>query len=156
MKRKMTLNTMLVSLLIIFTSSEAHADIPFAFLLVTGEAYGVILAGIIIEAAFLKAFFGLAWRKACIASFVVNLVSTLIGFIGYFFLAFLFWGVFSVTVGGWIDVAGSLAYFPLLDTVIELSALRLIFKVRLSVKRYFLFWLANLITVGLVIVALSI
>jgi hypothetical protein len=134
--------------------SKAHADVPFTLIFLYGKLtyWWVIIIGLAIEATFLHKFFEMSWKKAPVAALTINLSSTLLGFAG---LPLIFIPVSPLeppeTVVALISI---IAYLALVDNFIELSMIRLVFRIRLSWRRFLIFLLANGITGALVYIAL--
>jgi hypothetical protein len=133
---------------------KAHADVPFTFIFLYGKLtyWWVIVIGLAIEATFLHKFFEMSWKKATVAALIINVASTLLGFVG---LPLIFIPVSPLeppeTIVALIII---IAYLAVVDNLIELSLLRLAFRIKLSLRRFLIFLLANAITGALVYIAL--
>jgi hypothetical protein len=134
--------------------TTVHADVPFSLVFFYGKLthWWVLVIGLAIEAIFLHKFFEMGWKKAPTAALVTNIASTLVGFIGF---PFIFIPVLPLeppqTIIALIII---IEYFALLDNLIELSLIRLVFRIKLSFRRFLIFLLANNITGALVYIAL--
>jgi hypothetical protein len=134
--------------------SKAHADVPFTLIFLYGKFthWWVMVIGLAIEATFLHEFFEMSWKKAPTAALIINVASTLLGFVG---LPLIFIPVSPLeppeTIVALIII---IAYLAVVDNLIELSLLRLAFRIKLSLRRFLIFLLANAITGALVYIAL--
>ena len=134
--------------------SMAHADVPFSLVFFYDKLthWWVLIIGLAIEAIFLHKFFEMGWKKALTASLVINIASTFIGFIGFPFI--LIPVVPLEPPQTIIALIIIIAYFALIDNLIELFLIRLVFRIKLTLRRFLFFLLANAITGALVYIAL--
>ena len=154
-QKKAILSTAIsASLFTCIWASTAYADVPFTLVFFYGKLthWWVLVIGLAIEAIFLRKFFEMGWKKALTAALLINIASTLVGFIGF---PFIFIPVLPLeppqTIIALIII---IAYFALLDNLIELFLIRLVFRIKLSLRRFLIFLLANTITGALVYIAL--
>jgi hypothetical protein len=134
--------------------STARADVPFTLIFLYGKFthWWVMVIGLAIEATFLHQFFEMSWKNSGAATLIINVASTLLGFIG---LPLIFIPVSALeppeTIAALIII---IAYLAVVDNLIELSLLRLAFHIKLSLRRFLIFLVANAITGALVYISL--
>jgi len=134
--------------------STADADVPFTLIFLYGKFthWWVMVIGLAIEATFLHKFFEMSWKKSPVASLIINVASTILGFIG---LPLVFIPVSPLeppqTIAALVII---IAYLAIVDNLIEFSLLRLAFRIKLSLRRFLIFLVANAITGALVYIAL--
>lgn len=142
----------LLTLVLLLLAKTAYAEVPLILLVLVGKVYAlpVICIVIIIEALLLHFFFEMRWRKAALASLVVNLVSALVGLIGFSFVEFryLIFPLFPLKI---LQDITTIACIAFLDCLIELPCIRFFFSVPLTAKRIMIFFFGNAIT-GLFVV----
>jgi len=142
----------LLTLVFLLLAKPAYAQVPLILLVLVGRVYAlpVICTVIIVEALLLHFFFDMSWRKAALASFVVNLVSALVGFIGFSFVKYryLVSPLFPIKIIRDITTIAGIAF---MDCLIELPCIRFLFNIPLTAKRIMIFFLGNAIT-GLFVV----
>ena len=153
-KKAVVSNTILANIFACMWVTTVHADVPFSLVFLYGKQthWWVLIIGLAIEVIFLHKFFEMGWKKALTASLVINIASTFVGFIGF---PFIFIPVLPLepphTITALIII---FIYFALLDNLIELSLIRLVFRIKLTLRRFLFFLLANAITGALVYIAL--
>lgn len=134
--------------------TTVYADVPFTLVFLYGKLthWWVVVVGLAIESIFLNKFFEMSWKKAPTAALIANIASTLLGFIG---LPLIFIPVSALeppeTIVALIVI---IVYLAVIDNLIELSLIRLVFRIRFSLRRFLIFLLANAITGALVYIAL--
>jgi len=137
----------ILTLIFILPAKTAYAEVPLILLVLVGKVYAlpVICIVIIIEALLLHFFFEMNWRKAALASFVVNLVSALVGLIGFSFVEYryLISPFFSIKI---LQDIITIACIACLDCLIELPCIRFFFNVHLTAKRIMIFFFGNAVT----------
>lgn len=142
----------------------AAADVPFVFVAATLKVavWWTIPATLLIETLALRALFALDWRRAALASLVVNAASAALGtaidmaLLGGLYAALMapVSALSAGAQGGLVLLALWLVVTPV-DTAIELLALRLVWRLRASARQWLGFGLVNLLTVGLCVGALA-
>jgi hypothetical protein len=152
----------LAVLLLLMLATPALADIPMFFVIAFAKVthwwtLPLILA---IEAAALHWIFEFAWKRAVIASIIVNLVTGLLGIVVYPAVGMsLYPGlapvVIDMTGGGTrVELGATLMGTAVIDTLIELLLLGIIFKVDLHIKKSSQFLFVNILTAGILFATL--
>jgi hypothetical protein len=145
-------------------AGSALADVPFYFVAATLKVavWWTIPATLLIEAWVLHRLFAFDARRALGASLGVNAASAIAGVAAYLPILGALHHAFATPVGHWSKLAqDTLQLLALLvviapvDTLIEMLALQLMFKLRATRRQWAWFALTNLVTVGLCLGALA-
>jgi hypothetical protein len=137
----------------------AHADMvwPALFLEPRLVSVPIIALGYLVEALVLNRAFAMAWPKALLVSAVVNAISAAIGVIAIplagigweIFPGILLYQAFNMGTFNPLTWTASLVLATGITTAIEVGCLRWIFKVPASHRTWAIWFLANLVSVGL-------
>lgn len=117
----------------------------------------IIGLSLVIEFFFFRRLFTLNSKQACHYAFAANLASGLVGLIGRPISGLLYeltigmlvmwifdWGTFNPVT--WLSVP---IFGGALNALLELLAIQIIWKRKLSMKNFYWVWLANILTVGI-------
>lgn len=117
----------------------------------------IIALSLVIEFFFFQRLFNLSTKKALLYTFAANLASGLIGLIGrplsgilyevtigMVVMWFLHWGTFNPVT--WVSVP---IFGGALNAIIELLAIRMIWKQKITKRNFYWIWLANIITISI-------
>jgi hypothetical protein len=144
--------------------SAAHADVVWPALFVEQKLLSipVIASGLLVEALVLRFCFRMNWKRAFTASVVVNAISTILGVL-LIPLAGIGWELFpgiilykSFNLGTFNPITWTATFLLALGitTSIEVACLRRLFGVPAGRRTWFLWTLANAVTVGLALASL--
>jgi len=143
-------------------ANPAWANMPMApfFAFVKVSMWWVILLALLIETVALRYLFRMEWQPAAIASFFVNGISLLCGFFLYPLAAAMGYSVLEDMI---VDLFGADAVVEVsalwlgasvVDTCVELLALRMIFSLRSNFGQGVGFLLANLLSAGALVIVM--
>jgi hypothetical protein len=134
------------------STTAAYANMPMLFVLfvVPSTMWWTILVAIGIETAALIILFTMSWRRAIIASALINTVALVFAYFFYFIPLYPIMG-WIIRHGSTIAFVGILVGPIIIDTAIELAFLRTLFVERLGWRRATGFFLANLMGAAVVL-----
>jgi hypothetical protein len=145
----------IIPILLILIPSQAFANVVWPGLFVSHRmVYWSIPVGVLIEFFILKKIIRKKWSYIFLVTLVTNIISTFFGILGTLFgtLAYEF-SVGSILykffhVGTFNPLSWTFAIIigTLVSTIIEVLALRLIFKIDLNTKQRYLYLLANFLS----------
>lgn len=153
-------NFIFIISLIIFTSLPVNADVVWPSLYIAKGMLSikVILLGLFIELLFVKYFAKVGWKKASIVTFLMNLITTLLGMIfiplsglgSEFVFDFVFhaYDKFGIGTFHWSHWLASYLLVILINTFIEGLFIKLTLKIKL-LKTFWWLLTANSISVFL-------
>lgn len=151
-------NFILCITLIIFITLPANADLiwPSLYIAQGMLSLKVILLGLIIELFFVKYFTKVSWKKASIVTFLMNLITTLLGMIfiplsglgSEFVFDFVFhaYDKFGIGTFHWSHWLAAYLLVILINTVLESLFIKLTLKIKL-LKTFWWLLIANAISV---------
>ena len=153
-------NFILSIVLIIFFSFSVNADVVWPSLYIAKGMLSikVILLGLFIELFFVKYFTKVDWKKASIITFLMNLITTVLGMIfipisglgSEFVFDFVFnaYDKFGIGTFHWSHWLAAYLLVILINTFIEGLFIKLILKIKL-LKTFWWLLIANIISVFL-------
>ena len=151
-------NFVLIIALIIFVSLPANADVVWPSLYIAKGMLSikVILLGLFIELLFVKYFTKVSWKKASIVTFLMNLITTILGIIfiplsglsSEFVFDFVFhaYDKFGIGTFHWSHWLISYLLVIFINTFIEGLFIKLMLKLKLK-KTFWWLLIANSISV---------
>ena len=144
----------LAALALLVFPSQAGANEPNFPLLIGVNAWliATVPATILIEGAAVRRFSDFSWPKALIAACVLYLFSTSIGTIVGGNVSFALYAVF-LNRGEVFYQIGSTIEYGIINAMIELLALRLIYRLFLGWVGMLVLFMANILTTGLIFFA---
>ena len=152
--------TILGILLILFISLPLHADVVWPSLYIAKGMLSikVVLLGLIIELFFVKYFTKVNWKKAFIVTFLMNLITTILGIIliplsglgSEFVFDFIFhaYDKFGIGTFHWSHWLAAYMIVILINTLIEGLFIKFTLKIKL-IKTFWWLLIANAISVFL-------
>jgi hypothetical protein len=152
--KKNFLRAMYLSALgLLLPAKAVYADVPLGLFVLINIVFALPVMGvvIIIEAILLHFFFEMSWKKAALASLVVNIASAIVGLLAVISVEFRLLMSHLLSLPPTIEELATLAFIAFLDCLIELPCIRFIFKAHLSAKRIMIFFFGNAVTGFLVI-----
>ncbi len=140
--------------LILLTSEQARADVPFVLVFLHGRVtqWTGLLVSLLIELLVLRRYFDMTWGRAIGADLLMNAVSTIAGVVFFPFPVAYIYSIFVFTPALWvrgelgslIELVGTLFVAALIDAAIELGILRWAFLERVNLRRIIALFTANL------------
>ena len=142
------------------------ADVVWPSLLLEGRLSTVaaIVIGLFVELIALRGFFGLHWRRAAVVDVAMNAASTLLGlvliplsgFLWEIFPGSLIYKIFNWGTFNPVTWTASVLLAALVNTAVESQVIRYGFKIKVTKARFWILFVANLVSVGFAIASLLI
>lgn len=150
---------LLVLALSAVSAGAAWADMPMApfFVFVKMAHWWVILLALAIETLALRYLFRMPWMRAAVAALGINVVSLIAGVALYPVAAVLGYGLLQNMIvdlfgtGDLVEISALWIGAAVVDTGVELLALRWMFAKRSTLGKAFGFLLANLASAGILV-----
>ena len=139
----------------IFFSHNCYADVVWPGLYLAGRMlWWAIPAGILIEVFILKSIIKRSWPYTLWVTAAVNLISTIIGALGALLgnlafeatLGLILYKYFQIGTFNPLSWSFAVIFGALISTIIEVSSLKVLFKIKLDSKQRLIFLAANVVS----------
>nr|WP_321249683.1 hypothetical protein [uncultured Ruegeria sp.] len=141
------------------TAGPAWANVPMApfFALIKVSLWWVILLALLIETVALQYLFRMEWKLAAKAALAINVISLFCGLVLYPLMAVLGYALLEDMIvdlfgsSGFVEISALWIGASIVDSGVELCALKLFFSRRSSLSQGFGFLIANLASAGVLV-----